>query len=119
MPDTPLNPDDERQCVELLLEYRGTPMHRLYEYPHRADDSDRYIANAKSLLAKILAVAQPEVTSVEVLDAAIKRAGTRAFDFMDQTNRGEFSTDGELFEHAFACGVQAVREEATRPEVKP
>ncbi|MNW58102.1 hypothetical protein D3C74_359480 [compost metagenome] len=60
----PLNPDAERQCVELLLEYHGTPMHRLYEYPHRDDDSDRYIANAKSLLAKILAVAQPEVNSM-------------------------------------------------------
>lgn len=54
-----LNPDAKRKCVDMLLSYSGTPREHLYEYPHRSDDSDRYIKNAESLLARIIEVAQP------------------------------------------------------------
>ena len=61
MPDTPLNPDARTECVDMLLEIMGYPRHELFEYPHRADDSIRYITRAERTLDKILAIAQPEV----------------------------------------------------------
>lgn len=43
----------DREIVNLLLEYTGTPREDLFEYPHREDDSIRYIRNAESLAQKI------------------------------------------------------------------
>ena len=56
----PLNPAARTECVDMLLEIMGYPRDELFEYPHRADDSIRYITRAERTLDKILAVAQPE-----------------------------------------------------------
>lgn len=45
------------KMVDLVLASNGTPRHHLYEYPHRADDSDRMIAKAKQVVDSILRLA--------------------------------------------------------------
>lgn len=108
MNQPPLNPD----ALDSLIEQVQEAIDHVHLDP-------REFFDLSDVLYHLKAAALPEVTNVEELEAAIKRASTRAFDFMDQTSRGEFATDGELFEYAFACGVDAVREEAGLPEVKP
>lgn len=40
--------------VDFMLEQRGTPRRDLFEYPHRADDSRTYIANAERSAVEVL-----------------------------------------------------------------
>lgn len=54
MSNQPISKKQRTELVDVLLAYSGTPRHRLYEYPHRDNDSDRYIANAEAVLDKIL-----------------------------------------------------------------
>lgn len=42
--------------VDSLLAYKGTPRHKLFEYPHRDDDSRRMIQEAEQVVAAFLAV---------------------------------------------------------------
>lgn len=49
----------------MLLVLRGTPRNRLFEYPHRADDSERYIAEAEATLDKILGLQAPVIRERE------------------------------------------------------
>lgn len=49
-----MSTDIRREQVDLLLALQGTPRNQLFEYPHRADDSRRYIARAETALDKIL-----------------------------------------------------------------
>lgn len=43
------------RLVNALLAYKGTPRHRLFEYPHRVDDSRRMIQEAESVVTAISA----------------------------------------------------------------
>lgn len=45
--------------VDVVLEYNRTPRRHLFEYPHRADDSRKYIKDAQDLVRNILRQAQP------------------------------------------------------------
>lgn len=49
---TPLEVTDG--MVDVVLEYNRTPRRDLFEYPHRADDSRKYIAEAHALVRNIL-----------------------------------------------------------------
>lgn len=42
--------------VDSLLAYKGTPRHKLFEYPHRDDDSRAMIREAEAVVTAILAV---------------------------------------------------------------
>lgn len=69
---TPLNEEARTECVDMILEVMGYPRHQLFEYPHRDDDSIRYITRAERTLDKILAmsaVPADTVNSVAELDA--------------------------------------------------
>lgn len=44
------------KMVDAVLEYNKTPRRHLFEYPYRADDSQRLIANAERLVKTILAL---------------------------------------------------------------
>lgn len=41
----------------------------------------------------------------------IKRASLRVFEYMDAVKPEAFTNDGEMFEYAYACAIEAVREE--------
>lgn len=122
----PLNPDAKRKCVDMLLAYSGTPRDHLYEYPHRSDDSDRYISNAESLLDQILAAALPEVISN--VEAFINHRpeyihalkNTRSGDDMSDYSRwnGHAESRRQLAQ-ALGWTVPHNPGETTRPEVKP
>ena len=49
-----MSADTRRAQVDLLLVLQGTPRNQLFEYPHRADDSRRYIARAEKALDEVL-----------------------------------------------------------------
>lgn len=106
MSDTPLNPDARTECVDMLLEIMGYPRDELFEYPNRADDSIRYITRAERTLDKILAVAQPEVNTVEELDAlpvqsVIEDAGGSVFEV---AHNGERNSDGTFYREYLMTG---------------
>ena len=42
--------------VDSMLAYKGTPRHKLFEYPHRDDDSRRMIQEAEQVVTAFLAV---------------------------------------------------------------
>lgn len=45
------------KMVDIVLAHNGTPRHRLFEYPHRDDDSRRMIQEAEMVVRRILALA--------------------------------------------------------------
>lgn len=55
---TGLAEDTRHEMEDVLLEYRGTPRRHLFEYPHRDDDSRRMIAEASSVVTRLLAILQ-------------------------------------------------------------
>lgn len=44
------------RMVDILLAHAGTPRHKLFEYPHRDDDSREMIRKADAAVAELLAV---------------------------------------------------------------
>lgn len=46
--------DLRARMVDLLLAYKGTPRHELFEYPHRDSDSQRMISDAEAMALKII-----------------------------------------------------------------
>lgn len=84
MNELPMSKKARAELVNVLLDYSGTPRHRLYEYPHRDDDSDRFIANAEAVLDKMFSVLEqasqagatgnvPVLTLHDVAEVASKR----------------------------------------------
>lgn len=43
------------KLVGILLEYSGTPWHRLYEYPHTEAESAAKVKKAENTVARLLA----------------------------------------------------------------
>ena len=46
------------QMVDVVLEHNGTPRHRLFEYPFRADTSQALIDKAEHVVRRILKLAE-------------------------------------------------------------
>ena len=44
------------EMVDAVLEHGGTPRRRLFEYPHRDDDSREMIRSAETLVRRILSM---------------------------------------------------------------
>lgn len=51
------------EMVDIILATKGTPRHHLFEYPHRADDSRRMIAEAEAVVRKILNIQERDASS--------------------------------------------------------
>jgi hypothetical protein len=49
-----LTPECFDQMVDAVLEHNGTPRHKLFKYPHRADDSRDMIRAAGEVVRQIL-----------------------------------------------------------------
>lgn len=64
-PDAATKPDltCTREMVDVVLEYNRTPRQDLFEYPHREDDSRKYIRDAETLVRTILQQAHSSATN--------------------------------------------------------
>lgn len=86
MSNQPISKRQRTDLVDVLLAYSGTPRHHLYEYPHRDNDSDRYIANAEAVLDKILSALAQTSQSAAAGNALVmeklRRLAANTGDFM-------------------------------------
>lgn len=90
-----MSTDIRRAQVDLILSARGTPRDDLFEYPHRADNSRRYIAEAETFLDKILDLQAPMIRERE---AAAWDAG--AFDASMSLDHGGHNADNPYTEES-------------------
>lgn len=51
------------KMVDVVLEYNRTPRRDLFEYPHRPDDSRKYIRDAETIVRTILQQAHSSATN--------------------------------------------------------
>lgn len=58
IPQAPIDQEKLKGMVDLVLEQNGTPRHKLFEYPHRDDDSRAMIAAAENLVRTILRIGE-------------------------------------------------------------
>lgn len=58
-PHMPASPTVTDEMVDAVLEHDGTPRRRLFEYPHRDDDSREMIKEAENLVRRILTRTKP------------------------------------------------------------